>query len=106
VLDQVCRSEGFSVDIPLNELTDYQRNVIFHGSDKIKIAFGKHTLESRMKWVGITAKPRDEGYYKGIIPIMSEILKRDRNKNILKFVSYRQNILRFKRYFHSYKFSR
>jgi excinuclease ABC subunit A len=40
-----------------------------------------------MKWVGITAKPRDEGYYKGIIPIMSEILKRDRNKNILKFVS-------------------
>jgi excinuclease ABC subunit A len=87
VLDQVCRSEGFSVDIPLNELTDYQRNVIFHGSDKIKIAFGKHTLESRMKWVGITAKPRDEGYYKGIIPIMSEILKRDRNKNILKFVS-------------------
>lgn len=87
VLDQVCLSEGFSVDIPLNELTDYQRNVIFHGSDKIKIAFGKHTLESRMKWVGITAKPRDEGYYKGIIPIMSEILKRDRNKNILKFVS-------------------
>jgi excinuclease ABC subunit A len=87
VLDQVCRSEGFNVDIPFNELTDYQRNVIFHGSDKIKIAFGKHTLESRMKWVGITAKPRDEGYYKGIIPIMSEILKRDRNKNILKFVS-------------------
>ncbi|MBN2790252.1 MAG: ATP-binding cassette domain-containing protein [Candidatus Delongbacteria bacterium] len=87
VLNQVCESEGFNVDIPFNELTDYQRNVIFHGSDKIKIAFGKHTLESRMKWVGITAKPRDEGYYKGIIPIMSEILKRDRNKNILKFVS-------------------
>ncbi|MDA3837637.1 MAG: ATP-binding cassette domain-containing protein [Candidatus Delongbacteria bacterium] len=87
VLDQVCQSEGFNVDIPFDELTEYQRNVIFHGSDKIKIAFGKHTLESRMKWVGITAKPRDEGYYKGIIPIMSEILKRDRNKNILKFVS-------------------
>ncbi|MCK4980739.1 MAG: excinuclease ABC subunit UvrA, partial [Candidatus Delongbacteria bacterium] len=87
VLDQVCQSEGFNVDIPFNELTAEQKNVLFHGSDKIKIAFGKHTLESRMKWVGITAKPRDEGYYKGIIPVMSEILKRDRNKNILKFVS-------------------
>ncbi|NOR46120.1 MAG: ATP-binding cassette domain-containing protein [Candidatus Delongbacteria bacterium] len=87
VLDQVCQSEGFNVDIPFNELTTEQKNVLFHGSNKIKIAFGKHTLESRMKWQGITAKPRDEGYYKGIIPIMSEILKRDRNKNILKFVS-------------------
>lgn len=87
VLDQVCRSEGFSVDIPFNELTEHQKNVLFYGSNKIKVAFGKHTLESRMKWSGITAKPRDEGYYKGIIPIMSEILRRDRNKNILKFVS-------------------
>ncbi len=87
VLDQVCRSEGFSVDVQLKDLTSEQRNVLFYGSNKIKIPFGKHTLESRMKWSGITAKPRDEGYYKGIIPIMTDILKRDRNSNILRFVA-------------------
>jgi excinuclease ABC subunit A len=38
-----------------------------------------------MKWSGITAKPREYGYYKGIIPVMEEILKRDRNPNILRF---------------------
>ena len=86
VMDQVCKSEGFSVDIPWKDLTDYQKKVILYGSDKIKILFGKHSLESRMKWKGITAKPREEGYYKGIIPVMEEILKRDRNKNILRFV--------------------
>ncbi|MEN8121462.1 MAG: excinuclease ABC subunit UvrA [Bacteroidota bacterium] len=86
VMDQVCRSEGFTVDIPWKDLTDYQKNVVLYGSDKIKILFGKHSLESRMKWKGITAKPREEGYYKGIIPVMEEILKRDRNKNILRFV--------------------
>ncbi|MCF6241037.1 MAG: excinuclease ABC subunit UvrA [Bacteroidales bacterium] len=87
VMDQVCNSEGFSVDIPWKELTDYQKNVVLYGSNKIKILFGKHSLESRMKWKGITAKPREEGYYKGIVPVMEEILKRDRNKNILRFVS-------------------
>ena len=86
VLDEVCRSEGFSVDIPWNELTEYQKNIIWYGSEKIQIPFGKHTLESRMKWTGITAKPREEGYYKGILPVMEEILKRDRNPNILRFV--------------------
>lgn len=86
VMDQVCRSEGFTVDIPWRDLSDYQKNVVLYGSDKIKILFGKHSLESRMKWKGITAKPREEGYYKGIIPVMEEILKRDRNKNILRFV--------------------
>ncbi len=87
VMDQVCRSEGFTVDIPWKELNEYQKNVVLYGSNKIKILFGKHSLESRMKWKGITAKPREEGYYKGIIPVMEEILKRDRNKNILRFVS-------------------
>jgi len=86
VLDQVCRSEGFNIDIPWKDLTPENRQVIFYGSDKIEIPFGKHPLESRMKWSGITAKPREMGVYKGIIPVMEEILKRDRNKNILRFV--------------------
>ncbi len=86
VLDQVCRSEGFSVDIPWKDLTPEQKNIILYGSNKIEIPFGKHTLESRMRWSGITAKPREMGYYKGILPIMETILKRERNKNILRFV--------------------
>jgi len=86
VLNQVCEAEGFNVDIPWNDLTDQQRHVILHGSDKIKVPFGKHNLESRLKWTGIKAKPREEGYYKGMIPIMSDILRRDRNANILKYV--------------------
>jgi excinuclease ABC subunit A len=86
VLDQVCRAEGFSIDIPWNELTEENRHVIFYGSDRIEVPFGKHPLESRMKWSGITAKPREMGVYKGIIPVMEEILRRDRNQNILKYV--------------------
>jgi excinuclease ABC subunit A len=90
VMNQVCNSEGFSVDIPWKNLSTEQKNVVLYGSNKIKILFGKHSLESRMKWKGITAKPREEGYYKGIIPVMEEILKRDRNKNILRFVQSQQ----------------
>lgn len=86
VLNQVCEAEGFDVDIPWSELTEPQRGVILHGSDKIKVPFGKHSLESRLKWTGIKAKPREEGHYKGMIPIMSDILRRDRNANILKYV--------------------
>jgi len=86
VMNQVCNVEGFDVDTPWNELSDENRKIILYGSNKIKIPFGKHSLESRMKWSGITAKPREEGYYRGIIPIMEEILKRDRNANILRFV--------------------
>lgn len=85
VLQQVCQSEGFSVDIPWQELSPEQQHIVLYGSDKIKIPYGKHTLESRMRWSGITAKPREEGYYKGILPVMEAILKRDRNKNILRF---------------------
>ncbi len=85
VLDQVCRSEGFSVDIPWKDLTQEQQYVVLNGSTKIKVLFGKHPLESRLKWTGITAKPREEGYYKGIVPVMDEILRRDRNPNILRF---------------------
>ncbi len=86
VLDQVCRSEGFNIDIPWKELTPEQKRIVLYGSDKIEIPYGKHPLESRMKWSGITAKPREMGYYKGILPVMETILQRDRNRNILRFV--------------------
>jgi len=86
VLNQVCEAEGFRVDLPWQELTGPQREVILYGSDKIKVPFGKHALESRLKWTGIKARPREEGHYKGMIPIMSDILRRDRNANILKYV--------------------
>ncbi len=89
VLDQVCRAHGFTVDIPWRNLTDEQKHVILYGSDRIKIPFGKHPLESRLKWSGITARPREEDYYKGILPVMEDILKRDRNPNILRFVRSR-----------------
>ena len=85
VMDQVCKSEGFHVDILWKDLTQEQKNIVLNGSNKIKIPFGKHTLESRMKWSGITAKPREEGFYKGILPIMENILRVDRNPNILRF---------------------
>lgn len=86
VLDQVCQAEGFDVDIPWERLKDEQKHVILYGSESIKVPFGKHSLASRLKWTGIKAKPREEGYYRGMIPIMSDILRRDRNANILKYV--------------------
>lgn len=86
-LDKVCRAHDFSVDIPWNQLSLEQQNIIWYGSDRVKILFGKHSLESRLKWKGITAKPREEAFYKGMLPIMEEILKRDRNDNILRFAS-------------------
>ena len=86
VLNQVCESEGFNVDTPWKDLSDEQKHIVLFGSNKIEIPFGKHTLESRMRWSGITAKPREMGFYKGIIPVMETILKRERNKNILRFV--------------------
>ena len=85
VLDQVCRAEGFTIDIPWQELTEGQKNVVLNGSGKVKVLFGKHPLESRLNWTGITAKPREEDYYKGILPIMEDILNRDRNPNIMRF---------------------
>jgi excinuclease ABC subunit A len=90
VLNRVCTAHGFSVSISWNELTEEQKHIVLYGSDIIKIPYGKHTLESRMKWTGITARPREEGIYKGIIPVMEDILRRDRNDNILRFVSARK----------------
>jgi len=86
-LDKVCQAHGFSVDITWKDLSEEQQKVIMYGSEQIKILFGKHSLESRLKWKGITAKPREEAFYKGMIPIMEEILRRDRNDNILRFAS-------------------
>lgn len=86
VLDRVCKAHDFSVDIPWNELTAEQQDVVLHGSTRIKVPFGKHSIESRLKWTGITAKPREEGFYRGLMTIMAEILRRDRNANILRYV--------------------
>ncbi len=85
VLDRVCRAHGFNVDIPWNQLTPEQKDIIMNGSEALKIPFGKHPLKSRLKWSGITVKPREEGYYKGLLPVMTDILKRSRNPNILRF---------------------
>lgn len=86
-LNKVCKAHGFSVDIPWKDLTEEQKNVILNGSDRIKVFYGKHDLESRLRWEGFKAKPREEHFYQGILSVMNDILKRDRNKNILKFVS-------------------
>ncbi|MBN2206266.1 MAG: excinuclease ABC subunit UvrA, partial [Candidatus Aminicenantes bacterium] len=85
VLDEVCRAHGFSVDIPWRDLTAAQREVVLNGSEKIRVRFGKHPLESRLRWTGIVAKPREEGVYKGILPVMETILRTKRNVNILRF---------------------
>jgi len=86
-LDKVCKVHGFSVDVPWKSLSREQQDVIWYGSEKVEILFGKHALESRLKWKGITARPREVACYKGMIPIMEDILKRDRNDNILRFAS-------------------
>ena len=86
-LNKVCEAHGFNVDIPWKNLTGEQQDVVLNGSDRLKVFYGKHGLESRLRWEGIKAKPREEGYYKGMLPIMQDILRRDRNPNILKFAS-------------------
>ena len=85
VLDQVCRAHGFSVDVPWRDLNSEQKQVVLYGSDRVQIPFGKHTLASRLRWTGITPKPRSLGIYRGIVPIMEEVLHRDPNPNILRF---------------------
>lgn len=88
-LNKVCKEHDFTVDIPWNKLTDEQKDVVLNGSNRIQVFYGKHGLESRLRWAGIKAKPREEGFYKGMLPIMQDILRRDRNPNILKFASSR-----------------
>ncbi len=86
VMDTICRAHGFDVQTPWEELSDAQRDVIFHGTKALEVPFGKHSIESRMKWEGITARPREVGYYKGLIPVITETLQRNRNPNVLRFV--------------------
>ncbi|HKJ47906.1 MAG TPA: hypothetical protein VJ973_02395, partial [Christiangramia sp.] len=86
-MNKVCKEHGFNVDIPWKDLSEDQKDVVLNGSDRIKVFYGKHSIESRLRWKGLKAKPREEGYYKGMLPIMNNILKLDRNKNILRFVS-------------------
>ncbi len=86
VLDTVCRAHGFTVDTPWRELSDEQRAVVLHGSDRVVVPFGKHPLESRMRWSGITARPREEGHYKGIVTTIQGILGQKRNPGVLRFV--------------------
>jgi excinuclease ABC subunit A len=86
VLDAVLQAHGGSVDIPWQNLEAEARQVVLHGSERLKVAYGKHPLESRLKWTGITARPRQEGYYRGLVPVMEEILRGKRNDSILRFV--------------------
>jgi excinuclease ABC subunit A len=85
VLEQVCRAHGFGVDTPWRDLSEAERRIILEGSDRIRIPYGKHPLQSRLRWTGITPKPREEGFYKGILPVMEAILRSKRNANILRY---------------------
>lgn len=86
VMDTICRAHGFDVQTPWQDLTGEQRHVILHGTDALEVPFGKHSIESRMKWEGITARPREMGFYKGLVPVIEETLKRNRNPNVLRYV--------------------
>ncbi|MBW2962969.1 ATP-binding cassette domain-containing protein [Mesonia aestuariivivens] len=88
-LNKVCKAHRFNVDTPWKELSQEQKDVILYGSDRLQVFYGKHSIESRLRWQGFKAKPREEGYYKGVMPIMENILRLDRNKSILRFVSAR-----------------
>jgi excinuclease ABC subunit A len=89
VLDEVLRAHGSSIDVPWRELSDEARGVVLHGSDRLLVPFGKHPLENRLKWTGITARPRQDGHYRGLLPVMEEILRGKRNDSILRFVRTR-----------------
>jgi excinuclease ABC subunit A len=89
VLDQVCRAHGFDIDTPWQDLDPAQHEVIFCGSDRLEVPFGKHSLESRLKWEGITARPREVGHYRGLLPVMRETLQRSPNPNILRYATRR-----------------
>ena len=86
VLDDVLRAHGGDVETPWQDLSEEVHRVVWFGSERLKVPYGKHPLESRMKWTGITARPRQEGFYRGIVPVMEEILRGKRNDSILRFV--------------------
>ncbi len=84
-LDALLKAHGGNVDTPWRDLTEEVRRVVLHGSDRLTISLGKHTLETRLKWKGITARPQPEGLYRGLVPVMEEILHTKRNDGILRF---------------------
>jgi len=86
VLDDVLHAHGGSVDQPWQDLGEEGRQVVLYGSERLKVPYGKHPLESRLKWTGITARPRPDGFYRGLVPVMEEILRGKRNDSILRFV--------------------
>jgi len=86
VLHEVLQIHGGSVDLPWQDLGEEARRVVLYGSERLKVPYGKHPLESRLKWTGITARPRQEGFYRGLVPVMEEILRGKRNDSILRFV--------------------
>ncbi len=86
VLDDVLHAHGGSVESPWQDLSDEARQVVLYGSERLKVPYGKHPLESRLKWTGITARPRPDGFYRGLVPVMEEILRGKRNDSILRFV--------------------
>ena len=88
-LEKVCQANGFSTTTPWEQLSNEQQAIIWNGSKEVTVTFGKHTLESRLKWKNLKAKPPEEGYYKGMIPVMEDILRRDRNPSILKYTDNR-----------------
>ena len=85
VLDQVLRAHGLG-GRPLGGAGHEARRVVLYGSDRLRVPYGKHPLESRLRWEGITARPRQEGFYRGLVPVMEAILKGKRNDSILRFV--------------------
>lgn len=89
VLDGLCRDLGFTLDTPWAELSAAQQGMVLHGAPHRKVPFGKHDIASRMKWEGITARPREEGFYRGLVPVLRETLARSRNPNVLRFVTTR-----------------
>ena len=60
--------------------------MVLYGTERLQVPYGKHPLESRLRWTGITPRPRQEGFYRGLVPVMEEILRGKRNDSILRFV--------------------
>ncbi len=86
VMESICAAHGFDMQTPWRDLEQAQRDVILYGTKALKVPFGKHSIESRMRWEGITARPREEGYYRGLVPVIEETLQRSRNPGVLRFV--------------------
>ena len=86
VMNQICEAHGFDVHTPWATLTGEQRDVVLYGTKALRVPFGKHSIESRMRWKGITARPRETGFYRGLVPVIEETLARSRNPGVLRFV--------------------